>query len=338
MSATGQRDAAALAREVEALRSGAALSPLSERAVLIARGSDRTSFLQGMLANDVATLAPGQGTHALLLTEQGRVVADLVVLALDDATWLDLPAAARERVRAALERYVVADDVEFEDGALGGVALRGAQASEVLSRVLPEQRPAIAALPECGHLTLSRGGGAVHVARVAEHGAAGFHLWCSEESCADALAVDLLRAGATSVEPDAIELHRIGGGWARDGVDYGPDTLAAEIPSLARGVSYRKGCYLGQEVMERIAARGHVNWVMVRLTGEPGAPFARGATVRDGDAEVGKVTSVVADPSSGRTLALARVRAAVAEPGRRLAVLDGERTTTVEVATTPVAS
>jgi folate-binding protein YgfZ len=336
MTATGERDAGALAREVEALRTGAALSPLAERAVLVARGSDRTSFLQGMLANDVAKLAPGEGTYALLLTEQGRVVADLVALALDDAIWLDLPAAARERVRAALERYVVADDVELEDASLSGVAVRGAAAVDVLSRVLPEHAEAIAALPECGHLKVVRDGGEVRVARVAEHGASGFHLWCTEPGCADALAVELLRAGALSVEPDAIELHRIATGWARDGVDYDTQTLAAEIPSLARGVSYRKGCYLGQEVMERIAARGHVNWLLVRLTGEPGASFERESVVRDGDAEVGKVTSVVRDPTTGRTLALARVRAAVAENGRRLAVLDGERATAVEVATTPV--
>src|SRR3954447_15309770 len=116
--------AMALERELAALRDGAALSPLSERAVLAARGSDRTSFLQGMLSNDVARLAPGDGTHALLLSEQGRVVAELCVFALADATWLELPASARTRVREALERFVVADDVEFADLAVHGLALR----------------------------------------------------------------------------------------------------------------------------------------------------------------------------------------------------------------------
>src|SRR5262245_7542047 len=118
MPAAERRAASQVAREVAALRDGAALSPLAERAVPCARGADRTSFLQGMLSNDVARLTPGQGTYALLLSEQGRVVADLCVLAFADATWLDLPAASRERVRSALERFVVADDVDFEDLAL----------------------------------------------------------------------------------------------------------------------------------------------------------------------------------------------------------------------------
>lgn len=337
MAVVEQRDGAALARELAALRSGAALSPLSERAVLCARGDDRTTFLQGMLSNDVARLAPGAGTHALLLTEQGRVVADLVVLVLDDRLWLDLPAASRERVRAALERFVVADDVELEDLALSGMALRGPAATAVLGRVLPADAAAIAALAEGAHREAVHDGAHVRVARIAEHGVEGFHLWCAEAACSDALAVHLLAAGAVSVGPEAIEVQRIERGWARDGVDYDTQTLAAEIPSLARAVSYGKGCYLGQEVMERIAARGHVNWLLVRLAGDPGARIAPGAVVADGDQEVGRVTSAVVSPDTDRPLALARVRAAVATPERRLTVLDEGRATAVEVAITPVA-
>jgi folate-binding protein YgfZ len=173
------------------------------------------------------------------------------------------------------------------------------------------------------------------VARLAEFGARGFHVWCAAEDCEDALALALLDAGAVSVGPDASEIFRIANGWAREGVDYDAQTLAAEIPSLARAVSYSKGCYLGQEVMERIAARGHVNWLLVRLTGEPGTSLVPGAIVRDGETEVGRVTSVAVLPDSRRPVALARVRASAASAGARLAALDGDRATTVEVALTP---
>ena len=325
---------AALQRELAALRTGAALSPLSERMVLAARGDDRTTFLQGMLSNDVAQLAPGQGTHALLLTEQGRVVADLCVLVLDDAIWLDLPASSRERVRTALERFVVADDVEFDELSLSGMALRGPGADAVLTTVLGAD---VGALPEGAHVEVPYGGGRIRVARLAEFGARGFHVWCAAEACEDALAVALLEAGAVSVGPDACEIFRIANGWAREGVDYDAQTLAAEIPSLARAVSYRKGCYLGQEVMERVAARGHVNWLLVRLTGEPGATLVPGAVVRDGDTELGRVTSAAVLPDSGRPVALARIRASAASAGTRLAALDGDRATTVEVSATPAA-
>lgn len=334
MAAVEKSDAAALERELAALRTGAALSPLSERMVLAARGTDRTSFLQGMLSNDVAKLAPGQGTHALLLTEQGKIVADLCVLVLDDAIWLDLPTSSRERVRTALERFVVADDVELDELTLPGMALRGPGADAVLAQVLGAD---VAALPEGAHVEVGYGGGNVRVARLAEFGARGFHAWCASEDCEDALALALLDAGAVSVGPDACEVFRIANGWAREGVDYDAQTLAAEIPSLARAVSYNKGCYLGQEVMERIAARGHVNWLLVRLTGEPGATIAPGAAVRDGESEVGRVTSAAVVPDSRRPVALARVRAAAASAGARLAVLDGDRSSTVEVAATPAA-
>jgi folate-binding protein YgfZ len=331
-AAVENSDAATLEREVSALRTGAALSPLAERMVLAARGDDRTTFLQGMLSNDVK-LAPGQGTHALLLTEQGKVVADLCVLVLDDVIWLDLPASSRERVRTALERFVVADDVELDELTLSGMALRGPSADAVLASVLGAD---VAALPEGAHVDVAYGGGHVRVARLAEFGARGFHVWCAEEDCEDALALALLDAGAVSVGPDACEIFRIANGWAREGVDYDAQTLAAEIPSLARAVSYRKGCYLGQEVMERIAARGHVNWLLVRLTGDPGATLVPGAIVRDGHTEVGRVTSVAVLPDSRRPVALARVRASAASAGARLVALDGDRSTAVEVGGTPV--
>ena len=334
MAAVEKSDAAALARELAALRTGAALSPLSERMVLAARGADRTTFLQGMLSTDVAKLAPGQGTHALLLTEQGRVVADLCVLVLDDAIWLDLPASSREHARTSLERFVVADDVELDELVLSGMALRGPEADAVLATVLGTD---VGALPEGAHVEVAYGGGRVRVARLAEFGARGFHVWCVAEACEDALALALLQAGAVSVGPDASEIFRIANGWAREGVDYDAQTLAAEIPSLARAVSYNKGCYLGQEVMERIAARGHVNWLLVRLTGEPGAVLVPGAAVRDGDAEVGRVTSAAILPDSGRPSALARVRATAAAAGTRLEPRGGTGSAPGEVSAAPAA-
>lgn len=337
MPAAEKCDAAALEHERATLRDGAALSPLADRAVLGARGEDRASFLQGMLSNDVASLAPGEGTHALLLTEQGRVVAELCVFALADAMWLELPASARTRVRAALERFVVADDVELDDLVLHGLALRGARAAAVLGAVLPAHADAIAALADCAHRTVEYATGVVTVARVQELGCDGFHVWSTDEAILDAFATALLGAGALPVSSDALELERITTGWARQDADYDPQTLAAEIPSFARAVSYRKGCYLGQEVMERIAARGHVNWLLVRLTGDTGASFSAGALVQDEGAEVGKVTSVAALPGTDRVVALARVRAAVAQTGRRLVVVDRGRESSAEVATFPIA-
>jgi folate-binding protein YgfZ len=333
MTERADQDDARLGAELATLREGAAVSPLDARGVLAARGADRGSFLQGMLSNDVEHLAPGQGVYALLLTEQGRPVAEMVVLALADAFWLEMDRAALPRVREALERYVVADDVELEDAAVHGVAVRGRAASGVLGAVLGVEGGGLDALRECDHLELAHAGAPLHVARLNDVGVDGFHLWTPSLASRDALADALVAAGARRLGDDALEVQRIAAGFARGDVDYGPQTLAAEVPSFARAVSYRKGCYLGQEVMERVAARGHVNWLLVRLTAD--APFAAGARVKDGDVEVGRVTSVARAPGVG-TIALARVRAAVAEAGRTLAVEGDATDVPVVLATVPV--
>ncbi|MEW6273121.1 MAG: hypothetical protein AB1689_27910 [Thermodesulfobacteriota bacterium] len=335
MSDGAAQDATRLRADLAALRDGAALSSLDDQALLAARGDDRTSFLQGMLTNDVARLVPGQGTYALLLTEQGRPVAELVVLALRDALWLETAAAARPRVREALERYVVADDVELEDVAACGLALRGPRARELLAAAAPAHAAAIEALGECEHVEIEHGGATHHALRTRDACVDAFHVWSADAAARDALAETLRARGACRVGDDALEVQRIVAGWARSDVDYGPQTLAAEIPSFGRAVSYRKGCYLGQEVMERVAARGHVNWLLVRLTADPASSFSAGARVKDGDDEVGRVTSV-ARPPDGGAAALARVRAAVAETGRRLVVEDGGGTVPVVLTTIPV--
>src|SRR5207237_10782476 len=101
------------ATEYRARRDGAALVDLGFRTVVRATGDDRVAFLQGMLTNDVAALAPGGGCPALLLTIQGRVTADVRVLATDDALLLDVDVRARNDFVAALQQLLVAADVEL---------------------------------------------------------------------------------------------------------------------------------------------------------------------------------------------------------------------------------
>src|SRR5262245_50392824 len=99
--------------EYEALRTRAGVFALDDRVLVRATGSDRVSFLQGMLTNDVAGLRPGDGCAALLLTIQGRVVADVRVAAVDDALLLDVDRSAHGAFVAALEKLIIADDVEL---------------------------------------------------------------------------------------------------------------------------------------------------------------------------------------------------------------------------------
>src|SRR2546428_5712674 len=101
--------------EYAGLREGAALVDLDFRALVRATGTDRVTFLHGMLTNDIASLAPGSGCPALLLTIQGRVTADLRVGALEDALLLDVDVRARAALLEALAKLIIADDVELRE-------------------------------------------------------------------------------------------------------------------------------------------------------------------------------------------------------------------------------
>src|SRR5262249_48175988 len=101
------------AQEWGAVRQGCGLLDARFRGLLRMTGGDRTTFLQGMVSNDVARLGEGEGTYAVLLTQQGKVVSDLRVYVLADELWLDTPSTRVSPVRESLERYIIADDVEF---------------------------------------------------------------------------------------------------------------------------------------------------------------------------------------------------------------------------------
>lgn len=302
------------AAEYEALRSAAGIVelPWSER--LRVTGGDRIGFLQGMLSNDVAGLATGAGCRALLLNEQGRALADLAVLAGDDCVALD-GVGAVSVVRAALDRFIVADDVELAEGVPTRLfAVIGPEAEAVLARIgwpapdapyahcptaIPEHEPHVVRTP------LPASGFAC---RVPASGAdAAWHRLVDE-------------GGARPVGHVAFEVLRVERGYPWHGRDVQADTLALEVP-YEDAISFRKGCYLGQEVMERVSARGHVNRRLVGIAIDGDVP-ATGTHLFAGDRDVGWVTSAVRSWRLAGTIALAYVRREHFEPGTTLTVGD----------------
>ncbi|MCC6763718.1 MAG: aminomethyl transferase family protein [Deltaproteobacteria bacterium] len=301
--------------EYAAMRDAAAVVELPWIERLRATGADRIGFLQGMLSNDVVKLAPGSGCRALLLSEQGKVVGDLVVLAGEDVIALDGVGAA-STVRTALERFVVADDVDLVPAAPGyAFALLGPDASDVLARL-----GLSAPNDPCAHAPAAIADGEPHVVRMSMPGAGGF--LCRIPSAGAAVWWDrCVAAGGRPAGTDAFEVLRIEGGVPRHGRDVLVDTLALEAPYEA-AISFRKGCYLGQEVMERVTARGHVNrrLVGIEVEGESESVPSPGARLFVGDREVGWVTSAGRSWRLGRTIGLAYVRRGHFEPGSELAL------------------
>ena len=316
--------------EYAALTRGAAVVDLGFRTLVRATGPDRATFLQGMLTNDVAGLAPGAGCPALLLTIQGRVTADVRVAALPDELLLDVDVRARDALVSALEALLVADDVELaapaEATAL--IALDGPDAAAVLGAAIS---PDLAPFAHVETRVAETGTRAMRASEVRGPGVI-LHVPAVRAAVVwDAL----VAAGATPCGMDAVEGRRVEVGVPRIGLDMGAKTLALEVP-VEEALSITKGCYLGQEVVARGTARGHVNRRLVPLLLQGPAPSPEASLVRDGK-EVGHITTVARAFGAGALAALGFVRREHWEPGTELAVRGGHAVTVARVASWPLA-
>jgi folate-binding protein YgfZ len=314
------------ATEAAAVRRGAGLFRLPQRGVLAVEGRDRVRWLDGMLSNDVAGLAPGperSGCYALLLTRKGRIVADLRVLLRPEALWLELPRGAVAPVAETLGRFIVADDVVLRDASqeLERLALEGPAAPEILEAALGAPLPLAA---EAG-ADVELAGVHLLVAAFGWSGAPARQLFApagSGEGVAHALAEAGAARGLVEASAEALEILRIEAGVPRLGTELDEEVLPAEA-RLERAVSQTKGCYTGQEIVARLESRGHVNHRLVGLALEGPTPPQVGAEIRAGDRGIGEVTSACLSPAAG-AIALGYVRVPHDAPDTRLRVAGRE--------------
>lgn len=317
--------------EYRALTGAAAIVDLGFRTLVRATGPDRSDFFQGMLSNDVVHLVPGSGCPALLLTIQGRVTADVRVAALPDALVLDVDVRVRTAFLEALGTLLVADDVDLAppEPPCALLAVDGPGALGALGGP-----PALDALPPFAHAEAVVGGVRVRVVRASEVRGAGvvLHVPALE---APAVWDAVVAAGARPCGMEALEGRRVEVGVPRIGLDMGPTSLAIEVP-VNDAISTTKGCYLGQEVVARGTARGHVNRRLVPLLLAGPAPVPGATLVRDGK-EVGRLTTVARAFGAGAPAALGFVRRECWGPGTELAVGGGHAVTIARVAAWPLA-
>jgi len=299
-----------------AVRRAAGLFSELPRAVIEVTGSDRTRWLDGMLSNDVASLEPGtsrSGCYATLLTPKGRIVADLQVLLRGEGFWLDL---ARDAVPAVVEhlgRYIIADDVELVDRSTDFVrlGLEGPAALEIFARSV-SNAPRLAP-DSCADVEIA--GVPLLVAAFGWSGEAALQLF-APVSAAPVVAARIRESGADLglVEADfeVLEILRIEAGVPRLGAELDETVLPAEA-GLERAVATGKGCFTGQEVVERLRSQGKVSHCLVGLETPGSEPVDVGATVTSDGARIGEVTSACISPAAG-AIALAFVRRVHAEP------------------------
>lgn len=318
-------------REWRAAREGAAAFAAGHRALIAATGEDRVAFLQGMLTNDVKALASGQGLYAAFLTQQGKVVSDVRVYAQADRLLLDVLAWRRASLQEALERFIVADDVELaaaEEEPL--VGLEGPLARAVAGEALggPDLPPAL-----YGHARAAFQGVPVLVIAASEVDRDGI-LLCGPTHCAAALFDACVEAGARPLGMQVLNVLRVEAGVPWAGVDMDDTTLIMETGRTA-ALSFTKGCYLGQEVVERIAARGHVNRQLAGVVLDGTALPSAGAALLAAGHEVGYVTSAVRSEALGRPIALAMIQRKYSAPGERVVIDTGGAVLAASVSALP---
>lgn len=297
---------------------------LPRRGVIEVGGSERTRWLDGMLTADIKALAErgaGAGCYALLLTRQGRIVADLHVLETSDAIRLELERSAVPTVIERLDKMIIADDVTLTDAseAFARLALEGTDAASVLAGAGLD----VTGLEADAHRSGAIGGVPLDVAAYAFTGAPGFQLFVPADR-GDAVHESLLAAGAAEGDADLFERLRIEAGTPWLGQELDESVLPAEA-GLERAVSTTKGCYTGQEVVARLRSRERRNHVLVGLR-FPGEPLAPGSPLASAEGKrIGEVTSSVSSPVFG-AIGLGFVRHEHAEPGVSVLAGDGAET------------
>ena len=328
--------------EYNALRQSAGVLDLSFRGRLCLVGADRARFLHGQVTNDVKKLAPGQGCYAALTTLKGKMEADLNIACLAEELLLDFEPGLTAAITARLERYIVADDVQLVDAAphYGLLSVQGPAAAAVVRALgvfieIPAARHASVKVsdPMLGDLYL------VNLPRL---NTTGFDLFVPNDSLgavADKLIAAAKQAGGRAAGWTALETARIEAGIPRYGADMDETNLPLECGIESRAIVYNKGCYIGQEVINRVHSFGRVTrelcglWLPATL---PTLPVRGDKLLHDGK-EVGAITSASWSPAWQTHLALGYVRREANQPGTELRLRIADTEVTAQVTPLPFA-
>lgn len=305
------------AAEYAAAVSGAALYDARERGLVEVTGRDRADWLHNLVTNTVKDLQPGSGRYAFALNVKGRILFDCNLLVEKDAIWLDLDRRAVAGALAHFDKYVITEDVTVSDRSdeFVRVALLGPKALDLADALGASQVRRMASLDSVSVTVADQ------PRRMLRHDAAGvlgLELFLERD---DALGCwrHLLEIGRsvnlTPIGRSAFHTLRIEAGIPVYGQDIDDTVLPAETRQIERGISFTKGCYLGQEVVERMRTRGSLarQLVGLRFAGRqvPQVPVA----LQVGEKEAGRLTSACWSPALEAVIGLGYLKTAHANPG-----------------------
>lgn len=338
--------------EHAALRESAGVMDLSFRSRVCLTGADRVRFLHGQVTNDVNRLRPGDGCYAAITTAKGKMESDLNIYALADELLLDFEPGLTANISQRLEKFIVSDDVQVVDVALlyGLLSVQGPKATNVVKvlGIFPELpakpfqsvKAADAMLGEIYLINQPRIDSATDGAQRGMRADSGWDLFVPTDALgavADKLIAAAKSIGGRACGWEALEMARIEAGIPRFGADMDESNIPLECGIESRAVSYNKGCYIGQEVINRIHSIGHVNKELrgLRLADDSKALPQKGDKLfRDGK-EVGYVTSAVKSPALKANIAFGYVRREANAAGTELVLRTANGETKALVAELP---
>jgi tRNA-modifying protein YgfZ len=271
-----------------ALRHSAAWLDLDGRGRIVARGRDRARLLHNLSSNEVKKMVPGDSCYAFLLNPQGRIQADLQLVCLAEHFLIDTEPELRDKVLQHIRRYIIGDQVELEDvsSQMASIGVEG---------------------PQAGSAPPFEISGDIVVAPFSVTGQPGYRMYCPVAAKAE-LVARLESLGVRPATADDARIVRIENGKPRYGEDIRETSLPQETQQM-QAVSFNKGCYLGQDIVERIRALGQVHKKLQRIELEGSEPPPSGTKLRIAAGEA-EITSAVYSEDLGKVIALAYVRAA----------------------------
>jgi folate-binding protein YgfZ len=308
--------------EFEALRNACGVYDLGFLGKISLTGGDRARWMNGMVTNNIRDLASGRGAYAFLLNPQGRILGDMLVYNQGEMLTVDTDRSQLEKIIATFNHFIIMDDVEVKNISESWTTLGLAgPRSRTLLHGAGIEVPALEPLEthtarcncDCGCLNCT-------IVRGQAGSQESYELWLAPKDV-HATWQALVAAGATPVGSAALEMRRIVAGIPLYGSDIRERDLPQETEQM-RALNFNKGCYVGQEIVERIRSRGNVHRKFTGFMTEGPAAIAAGDKISSGDKEVGEVTSVavVRGRSAERTLALGYIRREVGTPGREVTI------------------
>jgi len=327
-----------ISRQYQAAITSTGLYLRSDRGLIEVTGADRATWLSNLVTNVIKTLQPGEGNYAFATNVKGRTVFDLNVVVLEDRLWLDVAGPWRETALKHFDKYIITEDVKLADRSaeFARVAIMGPRTGDVVAALGFGN---LGPMSQLQHLAGRVGGVDIRMVRHDFAGLATAEFIVPGES-ADPVAASI--AGAVSgltcerLSEETVEVLRIEAGIPASVVDIDEEVVPPETGQVERGISYHKGCYLGQEVIERMRSHGILARKLVGLLIEGQSLSPAGSIVKRNDKEIGRVTSACWSEALGAPLALGYLKTIHAQPDTKVTLGDSAGGLSAIVAALPV--